>query len=77
MHLYNFFVCGPKFTRFLLSNLGWDVVDQLNYECGVEVRTKLRFRIVVKLVRHFVYTSGGRSIAKTDQSYIAKPKGTC
>ena len=22
MHLYDFFVCGPKFTRFLLSNLG-------------------------------------------------------
>jgi len=22
MHLYNFFVCGPKFTRFLLSNVG-------------------------------------------------------
>ena len=29
MHLYNFFVCGPKFTRFLLSNLGGVVVDQL------------------------------------------------
>jgi len=29
MHLYNFFVCGPKFTRFLLSNVGGVVVDQL------------------------------------------------
>ena len=29
MHLYNFFICGPKFTRFLLSNLGAVVVDQL------------------------------------------------
>jgi len=29
MHLYNFFVCGPKFTRCLLSNLGGAVVDQL------------------------------------------------
>ena len=29
MHLYNFFICGPKFTRFLLSNLGGVVVDQL------------------------------------------------
>ena len=29
MHLYNFFVCGPKFTRFLLSNQGWVAVDQL------------------------------------------------
>jgi len=29
MHLYHFFVCGPKFTRFLLSNLGGAVVDQL------------------------------------------------
>jgi len=29
MHLYNFFVSGPKFTRFLLSNLGGVVVDQL------------------------------------------------
>jgi len=24
MHLYNFLVCGPKFTRFLLSNVGGD-----------------------------------------------------
>ena len=29
MHLYNFFICGPKFNRFLLSNLGGVVVDQL------------------------------------------------
>jgi len=29
MHLYNFFVCGPKYTRFLLSNLGGAVVDEL------------------------------------------------
>ena len=29
MHLYNFFVCGRKFTRFLLSNVGGVVVDHL------------------------------------------------
>ena len=29
MHLYNFFICGPKFTRFLLFNLGGVVVDKL------------------------------------------------
>ena len=29
MHLYNFLVCGPTFTRFLLSNVGWVVVVQL------------------------------------------------
>jgi len=29
MHLYNFLVCGPKFTRFLLSNVGGAVVVQL------------------------------------------------
>ena len=31
MHLYNFLVCGPKFTRFLLSNVGGAVVDQLHF----------------------------------------------
>jgi len=31
MHLYNFFVCGPKFTRFLLSNAGGVVVDELRF----------------------------------------------
>jgi len=31
MHLYNFLVCGPKFTRFLLSNVGGVVVDQLRF----------------------------------------------
>ena len=31
MHLYNFFVCGPKFTSFLLSNVGGIVVDQLRF----------------------------------------------
>jgi len=30
MHLYNFFVCGPKFTRFLLSNVGGAVVDNFS-----------------------------------------------
>ena len=29
MHLYNFFICGPKCIRFLLFNLGGVVVDQL------------------------------------------------
>jgi len=29
MHLYNFMVCGPKFTRFILSNVGGGVVVQL------------------------------------------------
>jgi len=31
MHLYNFFVCGPKFTRFLFSNVGGVVVVVLGY----------------------------------------------
>ena len=31
MHLYNFLICGPKFTRFLLSNLEGVVVDQLRF----------------------------------------------
>jgi len=31
MHLDNFFVCGPKFTRFLLSNVGGVVVDELRF----------------------------------------------
>ena len=29
MHHYNFLVCGPKFTRFILSNVGGVVVVQL------------------------------------------------
>jgi len=29
MHLYNFLVCGPKFTRFLLANVGGAVIHQL------------------------------------------------
>ena len=29
MHLYTFLVCGPKFTRFLLFNVGGVVVVQL------------------------------------------------
>ena len=29
MHLYNFLVCGPKFTRFLLANVEGVAVDQL------------------------------------------------
>jgi len=31
MHLYNFFVCGPKFIRFLLSNVGGVVVNELRF----------------------------------------------
>ena len=31
LHFYNFLVCGPKFTRFLLSNVGGVVVDQLRF----------------------------------------------
>jgi len=31
MHLYNFLVCGPKFTRFLLSHVGGVAVDQLRF----------------------------------------------
>jgi len=29
MRAYNFFVCGPKFTKFLTSNVGVVVFDQL------------------------------------------------
>jgi len=37
MHLYNIFVCGPKFTGFLLSNVGV-VVDQLRgVATGVDI----------------------------------------
>ena len=32
MHLYNFFVCGPKFTRLLSSNVRGAVVDQLLFQ---------------------------------------------
>jgi len=35
MYLYNFFVGGPKFARFLLSNVGGDVVDQLLFRCSI------------------------------------------
>jgi len=35
MHLYNFFVCGPKFTRFLSSNVWGDLVDQLLYRFSI------------------------------------------
>jgi len=35
MHLYNFFVCGPKFTGFLFSNVGGAAVDQLLFECSM------------------------------------------
>jgi len=31
MHLYNFLVCGPKFTRFLLANVGGVTVDHLRF----------------------------------------------
>ena len=37
MHVNNFFVCGPKFTVFLSSNVGGVVVDQLLFRfliCG-------------------------------------------
>ena len=37
MHLYDFLVCGPKFTRFLLSNVGGVVIVQLRVRfltCG-------------------------------------------
>jgi len=35
MHLYYFFVCGPKFTWFLLSNVGGAVGDQLLFRCSI------------------------------------------
>jgi len=31
MHYYNFLVCGPKFTRFLLANVGGVAVDHLRF----------------------------------------------
>ena len=31
MHLYNFLVCGPKFTGFLLANVGGVAVDQVRF----------------------------------------------
>jgi len=35
MHLYVFFVCGSKFTKFLLSNVGWVVVDQTLFRFSI------------------------------------------
>jgi len=32
MHLRNFFVCGPKFTKFLLSNVVGVAVDQVFFQ---------------------------------------------
>ena len=35
MHVNNFFVCGPKFTVFLSSNMGGVVVDQLLFRLSI------------------------------------------
>jgi len=35
MHLCNFLVCGPKFTRFLLSNVRGAAGDQLLFGCSI------------------------------------------
>ena len=35
MHVNNFFVCGPKFTRFFSSNVGGVVVDQLLFRFSI------------------------------------------
>ena len=35
MHVNNFFVCGPKFTVFFSSNVGWAVVDQLLFRFSI------------------------------------------
>jgi len=34
-HVNNFLVCGPKFTRFLLSNVGGVVVDHLLFRFSI------------------------------------------
>jgi len=34
-HINNFFVCGPKFTNFFSSNVGWVVVDQLLFRFSI------------------------------------------
>ena len=35
MHVNNFFVCGPKFTVFVSSNVGGVVVDQLLFRFSI------------------------------------------
>ena len=40
LHLYNFFVCGPQFTRFLLSNVEGVVVVQLRVRFIFDVPTR-------------------------------------
>jgi len=35
MHVNNFFACGPKFTGFLSSDAGGDVVDQLLFRFSI------------------------------------------
>jgi len=35
MHLYNFFVCGPKFIKFLSANVKGVVVEQVFFRCSV------------------------------------------
>ena len=52
MHLYNFFVCGPKLTRFLLSNLGGVVVDQILFGFLMCPHAPEIFAIKVKVVRN-------------------------
>ena len=51
MHLYNFLVCGPKFTRFLLSNVGGVVVDQLRFRFLMSRPVPEIFAIKSKVVR--------------------------
>jgi len=48
MHLYNFFLCGRKFTRFLLSNLAGVLVDQLLFRFLICPHVPEIFAIKVK-----------------------------
>jgi len=54
MHLYNFFVCGTKFTRFLLSNLGGAVIDHLFFRFLTCPPVSEIFAIKSKVIRNRV-----------------------
>ena len=42
MRVYNFYVSGPKFTLFSLSNVGGVVVDQLLFRYSGDISNQTR-----------------------------------
>jgi len=77
-HVNNFLVCGPKFTAFLLSNVGGVVVDQLLFQfsiCGslpeifaIKVESCQKSR---KILDGFLPTQilGGKALHKLHPDY--------